>query len=641
MPRNIYLKLKTLAQARDIVTARFAATGRLAGETVATVEAVGRVLAEPVTARLSSPAFHAAAMDGIAVNAADTFGAREGRPRQLTIGQSAFWINTGHVLPAGCNAVIMIENVNSLDEQHLTIEAPAFPWQHVRKVGEDIVATQLLFARHHRISPYCIGALISAGVFEVTVLAKPKVVVVPTGSELVNWQADPGVVLAPGQVLESNAHVLAALVADCGGTCQRHGTVSDDPSLIRAAITKALDEGADIVLTVGGSSAGSEDHARSVIAGLGEVLVHGVAMMPGKPVVIGAVGGKPVFGMPGYPVSAIIAFEQLVRPLILGLQGLPAFGRLQADVVPTRKIASKLGQEEFIRVKLGQVGGNIVATALPRAAGAITTITEAHGVIRIPQDVEGINEGQRVVAELLQPIETIRNTVVIVGSHDNTLDVLADQIRACGSTVSLSSSHVGSLGGLMAIKKGVCHMAGSHLLEPADGSYNVSYIRRYLAGVPVKLVNLVLRDQGLIVAKGNPKAIAGVADLARPDITFINRQGGSGTRVLLDFKLGQHGIGPERINGYANEEFTHMAVAVAVLSGAADAGMGIYAAAKALDLDFIPVVTEQYDLVIPEAHFNLPIVQCVLDTIVSPAFKQRVEALGGYHTEKTGTVAKI
>jgi putative molybdopterin biosynthesis protein len=435
--------------------------------------------------------------------------------------------------------------------------------------------------------------------------------------------------------------VLTALVEACGGTCRRHGIVIDDPALIGSAVAQGLDLGADIVLTVGGSSAGSQDYARAVIAELGEVLVHGVTMMPGKPVVIGAVAGKPVFGMPGYPVSAIIAFEQLVKPLILGLLGLPEVHRNQARVVPTRKIASKLGLEEFIRVKLGQVGDTIVATSLPRGAGSITTITEAHGLIRIPQDVEGINEGQPAAAELLQHPETIRNTVVIVGSHDNALDVLADQIRASGSTVSLSSSHVGSLGGLMAIKKGVCHMAGSHLLEPADGSYNISYIRRYLPGVPIKLVNLVLRDQGLIVARGNPKAISKIQDLARPDVIFINRQGGSGTRVLLDFKLGQAGMGAEAINGYANEEFTHMAVAVAVLSGAADAGMGIYAAAKALDLDFIPVVTEQYDLVIPGVHFEGPLVQAVLETIASPAFKRRVEGLGGYHTEKTGTVVDV
>jgi len=364
-------------------------------------------------------------------------------------------------------------------------------------------------------------------------------------------------------------------------------------------------------------------------------------MMPGKPVVIGQVAGKPVFGMPGYPVSTIIAFEQLVRPLILGMLGLPESCRARAQVVPTRKIASKLGQEEFVRVKLGQVGDTIVATALPRGAGSITSITEAHGLIRIPAEVEGINEGQAVEAELLQPLEAIRHTVVIVGSHDNSLDVLADQIRAEGAAVSLSSSHVGSLGGLMAIKKGVCHLAGSHLLDPADGSYNTGYIRRYLPGVPVRLVNLVLRDQGLIVAKNNPKAIAGIADLVRPDVTFINRQGGSGTRVLLDFKLGMEGIAPTAINGYASEEFTHMAVAVAVLSGAADVGMGIYAAAKALDLEFIPVVTEQYDLVIPLTHFDLPGVQVVLQTIASAGFKRRVEALGGYHTARTGTVTEV
>jgi putative molybdopterin biosynthesis protein len=243
-----------------------------------------------------------------------------------------------------------------------------------------------------------------------------------------------------------------------------------------------------------------------------------------------------------------------------------------------------------------------------------------------------------VSAQLLRPLPSILRTIVIVGSHDNTLDVLADQIKARHSRLTLSSSHVGSMGGLMAIKRGVCHLAGSHLLDPQDGSYNLSYIKKFLAQVDVKLINLVLRDQGLIIRRGNPKSIKGIEDLARGDISFINRQAGSGTRILLDFRLNQIGIDPADISGYHHEEYTHMAVAVAVLSGTVDAGLGIQAAAAALDLDFIPIVTEQYDLIIAAEHFESENIQLLLDAVNSREFKSRVDALGGYSTEKTGEI---
>nr|MDA8402957.1 molybdopterin biosynthesis protein [Desulfobacteraceae bacterium] len=230
------------------------------------------------------------------------------------------------------------------------------------------------------------------------------------------------------------------------------------------------------------------------------------------------------------------------------------------------------------------------------------------------------------------------NTIVAVGSHDNTMDVLADLIRARSSRISISSSHVGSMGGLMAIKKGLCHVAGTHLLDPDDGSYNISYLKKYLPGTPVHLVHLVQREQGLIIRPGNPKRIEGIEDLTRNDLTFINRQGGSGTRILLDFKLDKLGLSKADITGYENEEFTHMAVAVAVLSGAADAGLGIYAAAKALGLEFIPVVTESYDLVIPDAFYDTEKIRLLLSVIRSDAFMARVNELGGYHTSHTGEV---
>jgi len=630
--------MKTLEEARELLFKTFQPADPPISETLPVPDAVGRVLAETVIAKLSSPSFHAAAMDGIAVKAEDTFGASESRPKQLTIGSDAIYINTGHVLPENVNAVIMIEHVQVIGDNQVRIEAPVFPWQHVRKMGEDIVATELLFPRNHRITPYSIGALLSGGVFSVQVRKKPKVLIIPTGSELVDWRITPIETLKPGQVLETNSVVLGKLVEAWGGQYERHEMIRDDLETMTQIVRQACQSDADIILTVGGSSAGSEDYSRAVIQNIGEVLVHGITVMPGKPLIMGIVNQKPVFGIPGYPVSAIVAYEQLVGPLISTMIGQPELQRPTVLVEPIRKIPSKLGIEEFLRVKLGKVDERIVAIPLPRGAGCITTLTQADGIIRIPNHIEGIKENEPVRAELLRPLASIKNTIVVVGSHDNTLDVLADLISYHHPGLTLSSSHVGSMGGLMAIKRGVCHLAGSHLLNTEDGSYNLSDIRKFLPDIPVKRVQLVFRDQGFMISRDNPKGIKGVEDLVRKDIRFVNRQSGSGTRILLDYRLKQLNLNSKDINGYEIDEFTHMSVAAAVLGGTADMGLGIFAAARALNLDFIPVVTEQYDLIIPERFFDTQNIQRLLTTIRTPDFKRRVEKLGGYHTERTGEI---
>lgn len=680
--RNIYLNMKSIEDAKKILFQNFPASSSnnkkadITIEEINSVDALGRVLAEPAVAALSSPNFHAAAMDGIAVDAKSTFGANDESPKQLITGKDVFWINTGHVMPDGTNAVIMVEHLNvigeqiSMDstnqikiddqnknlEQKIEIYAPAVPWQNVRKMGEDIVATELLFPRGHKINSYSIGALLAGGVFSVKVWQKPKVLIIPTGSEIKSWQEAQTSGLEKGDVIDSNSEVLGALCVEYGAAFDRHEIIQDDLEKITDAVRDAVLK-YDMVFIIGGSSAGSKDFSKPVISSLGEVAVHGVTMMPGKPLLFGSVDNIPVFGIPGYPVSAIVAFEQFAGPLLLKMQGLPPDykNRETAEVIPSRKIASKLGQEEFLRVKIGSVDDRLIASQLPRGAGNITTLTQADGIIRIPANVEGIAEGEPVKAELIRSRAAINQTLVIIGSHDNTLDVLADHIRlkSGDSSVSISSTHVGSMGGLMAVKKGACHAAGTHLLDADDGSYNISYIKKYLPDEKVHLVNLVMRDQGLIISKGNPKNIKGIEDF-RSDITkdklsdgskiknqglvFINRQAGAGTRILFDYKLKSLGIKPSEIIGYENEEYTHMSVAAAVLSGRADGGLGIYAAAKALDLDFIPVVTEEYDLLIPDRFFNTDKVQILLETIKTEQFKRRVEALGGYGTQKTGEI---
>lgn len=636
--RNVYLDLKSIEQARAILFEQF---GDLVmpTEIVDVVDADGRILAGPAVAAISSPNFHAAAMDGIAVDAKTTFGAAEDSPVILVPGENAFWVNTGHVLPGGCNAVIMIENLNIIDDTRVEIEAPAFPWQYVRKMGEDIVATELLFPRNQEITPYAMGALLAGGIFQVAVYKKPRVLIIPTGSELKQWQDITPAALAPGDVVESNSAVLGGLCRQYGAEFVIHPMLRDTLEGIQSAVREAVHGGTfDMICIIGGSSAGSRDFAKPVISALGEVFVHGVTMMPGKPVIFGKIENRPVFGIPGYPVSAIVAFEQFTGPLLSRMQKKRVKEEQYVTVHPARKMTSKLGQEEFLRVKIGSVDNRFIASPLPRGAGNITTLTEADGIIRIPRNAEGIGPDEAVRARLLRPLTAIENTVIIIGSHDNTLDLLADQVRRISDTVSISSSHVGSLGGLMAIKSGTCHMAGAHLLDPADGSYNISYINKYLPDEAVVVVNLVMRDQGLIVAKGNPKGISGLEDFRSGKLQFINRQPGAGTRILTDYRLNQAGISPNDIAGYANEEYTHMSVAVAVMSGRADAGMGIHAAAKALSLDFLPVITEEYDLVIPRRFYETDKVRALIDTIRTDGFKARVQAMGGYATGQTGQV---
>jgi molybdopterin molybdotransferase/putative molybdopterin biosynthesis protein len=638
MKRKIYFKMKSLAEAQELFFNCLDFGKMLGNEEIPTPDALGRVLAEPAIARFSSPNFHAAAMDGIAVYAEKTFGASIERPRQLKLGREALWINTGHPLPPKTNAVIMVENLNQISADLVEIQAAAFPWQNVRKLGEDMVATELLLPQGHRITAYDTGALIAGGLVRLAVKKKPRVVLIPTGSELVDWSELSGQPLPRGQVPEFNTLILAGLVEESGGLAERRPIVRDDPERIREALSRAAASDCQMVIINAGSSSGSEDYALSAIQAVGEVLVHGVTIMPGKPTILGTIQGKPVIGNPGYPVSASISFEQFARPVLYRMLGLMAPERKKLTVFPARSFPSKLGLEEFLRVNLGQVGDKVIANPLPRGAGTITSLTRADGIIRIPENAEGLNLNEPVPAELLRDEQVIAQTVVIVGSHDNTLDLLGNFFTLSFPRFRLTSSNVGSTGGLMALKRGIAHLAGSHLLDPETGEYNIPDIRRLIPDIPVKGVNLVYRQQGLILPKGNNKRIKSLEDLTRPDIVLINRQAGSGTRILLDFRLKALGIDPTAIRGYEDEEFTHMAVAVNVLSGRADVGMGIYAAAKALGLDFIPVVQERYDLIIAERFWEEEKIQALLSVIRSKDFQEAVRGLGGYELTQTGEV---
>ncbi len=656
--RSRYLNKKPLTEALRLFVEDLRVQPR-EPELVAVEESLGRVTAAAVFARSSVPHYHGAAMDGIAVRAADTFGASEAAPVELLPAsatgrptvlpargkatakehpQGTFtYVDTGQPLPPWANAVVMIENVYPTENGRVAVRAAAAPWQHVRLVGEDVVATEALLPRSHRIRPYDIGALLAAGHVRVPVMPRPTVAIIPTGSELI----EPGDPAPPGAITEFNSRVIAALVSEWGGSADRLPPVPDDPILIQAAIA-AAENGHDVVVIIAGSSAGERDYTLGALGALGEVLVHGIDIMPGKPAICARVGQTPVLGVPGYPVSAVIVCQQLLKPLLAKLLTSTAEPPATMQAILPRKLPSRLGLEEFVRVTLGRVGDRVVANPLPRGAGVITTMVRADGLLRIPSLSEGVNAGEQVAVELLRPPSEIANTIVFSGSNDLTISILEDCVRRRAPQFKVATANVGSLGGLVALKRGEAHVAGTHLLDPRSGTYNVSDITRFFGKKSdVVVITLAIREQGLIVAKGNPKRIQGLRDLVRGGVTFVNRQAGAGTRVLLDYKLQKLRIKPAGISGYEREEFTHMAVAVAVASGLADCGLGIRSAATALDLDFVAIEHEEYDLVMRGDFADSCKGRLLIEAMRSAEFKDAVSALGGYDVSRTGVVKPL
>ncbi|GAB4409415.1 MAG: molybdopterin biosynthesis protein [Anaerolineae bacterium] len=630
--RTIYLEDIPMDEAQARLRAALEAIGKwepLPAELVSLDEALGRVTAEPVWARISSPHYHAAAMDGYAVRAADTRGATETRPVHLRVPEQAYPVNTGAPLPEGFNAVIMVENTQALGDDAIEIRAPVVPWQHVRMMGEDMVATELVLPANHVLRPHDLGAIAGCGHVQVSVRRLARVAILPTGSELVPPTSSP----RPGQVIEYNSVVLGAQVRQAWGTFTRWPMLPDDREALKAAIVAATAEH-DLVLVLAGSSAGTRDFTARAVRETGTLLVHGVAVRPGHPVIMGVVNDTPVIGVPGYPVSAALTGELFVRPLLYQWAGQPAPRQERIKGILTRKLTSPTGDDDFVRVTVGQVGERTLVTPLSRGAGVITSLVRADGLLHVPRFSEGLDAGSTVEVLLYRSREEIEQTVVAVGSHDPMLDLLGQFLAVRFPGYRLVSANVGSLGGLVAQRRGEAHLSGTHLLDPETGEYNVPYIRRTLGSLPALVVTFVHREQGLIVAPGNPLGIRSFDDL--PRVRYVNRQRGAGTRVLLDYELQKRGISPEQIEGYEREEFTHLAVAAAVASGSADCGLGIRNAAMALELDFVPVGYERYDLVIPRAFADLPMIQHVLSLLHDDEFRAAVAAQPGYDVTEMG-----
>lgn len=605
-------------------------------EKIRTTASNGRVLACAHYALRSSPHYLSCAMDGIAVSSERIRQANESHPAILSK-EDFIMVDTGDPLPEGCDCVVMIEQVVENNDGSVSLYSSAPPWTNVRQIGEDISMGDMVAPSFTKVTPALVGALLASGVLEVEVVKKPSVAIIPTGDEIVSADSD----LKDGDIPEYNSAIFSSMLRDWGAEPEVYPIIKDDPGLIADAVKDAADKH-DAVIVIAGSSAGRDDYTSTVLSNLGEVVVHGISIKPGKPAILGHIGPVPFFGVPGYPVSGIIVMEKIVKDFISRLTMLPPQETEELEAFITKKAPSSLKYEEFIRCQAAESNGKIVAVPMSRGAGIVTGFAKASGILTIPQNCEGLEAGEAVTVQPLKKSADIRNTLCVTGSHDPLIDEIADILIRDSENIHpvlLSSSHVGSMGAITAIRNNEAHLGGIHLLDTATGQYNLSYIKKYFPKGGAVLLRGVIREQGLMVAKGNSLSIKGIEDL--PNVSYVNRQKGAGTRILLDYLLQKQGIRPDQIYGYTKEEYTHTAVAAAIQSGTADCGMGIYSAAKTYDLDFLHLWDEQYDFLVSESAVNDPRVQKFIEVLRSVEFRKRLESMGGYILKNPGELVNI
>ena len=719
--RNVYLNTIPVDEALEMYLTRVREVAEKAYEEILVKDSLGRVTKDAIYGKYCSPLYNASAMDGIAVISSRTKEATESNPVELYEGKDYVEVDTGDPVSHPFDAVIMredllevreglletredsldgitdgIEKKNNSENQSNNLGAgdlnrklgkvriidDAIPWQHIRPIGEDIVAGEMILPSGHQIRPIDIGVLLSTGITNIEVVKKPRVAIIPTGTELIEPEAIP----SKGDIIESNSRVFEAMVKDAGGIPNRLSPIKDDYELIKEVIIDEVTK-KQVVIVNAGSSAGREDYVPDILREIGEVLVHGVAIRPGKPIILAVVNNTPVIGLPGYPVSAYIDFENFVSPVLAYLAGTKILEHDTVEAVMTKRVVSSLKYKEYVRVKVGDVDGKLVATPLARGAGAAMSLVRSDGFCIIDQNHEGVEAGEKVAIKVHRSLDKIKNTLVVIGSHDLMIDVLADMLSnshvgrmsnyntkgvdvgtdadavenadadtnldACYDAdirkreweksqyreeVYISSTHVGSMGGLMSLTRNEAHLVPIHLLDEETGIYNIPYLKK-VCKEPMALIKGVGRIQGLIVKKGNPKNIASLKDIV--NCSYVNRQRGSGTRILLDYQLNEMGIDKDDIAGYLREATTHMAVAALVDSESADAGLGIMAAAKAFDLDFVKVAEEEYDFAVPVKFLEMRQIQTFIQVLQSEEFKAKLDELGGYTYKQIGEIVYL
>ncbi|MBA4391398.1 MAG: molybdopterin biosynthesis protein [Syntrophus sp. (in: bacteria)] len=626
-----YLKTLTTEEALSKI---LAVTGHIEDEEeLAVHQCMGRITTRPLFAQFSNPPFLCAAMDGYSVSFERTLGADLAHPMDLPRSH-VDPVNTGDLLRRGANAVIMIEDVEE-QEAHITIRKPVYLWQNVRMVGEDVIEGDMLLPVNHSITTFDVGMLVSAGITHAYVRKRPRMAVIPTGKELIDIFKERFDPQGEPRLIDFNSYTLKCMAEETGFefSISAIARTKDD---LRAAVRHAIGTN-DVVLINAGSSAGREDYTEEIIGELGTIIFHGVSMMPGKPAMFGLIDGKPVFGVPGYPVSAVMTFRTFLVPLFEKLMNTKKYGKT-VTCEAAYKIPSRVGIEEMLRVNLIENKGIYHAIPLPRGASLFSSMAKADGIVIIPENLEGYDESEKVACQLLRDEGEITGRIHIIGSHDLSLDVMRDLLKSRHPGTDLISTHTGSLSGIMALKKGITPLATTHILDEKEQIYNIPVIKKYLPETAVKLIHIAKRTQGLLVANDNPKNLTSVADLTRPGVRSVNRQFGSGTRILFDAILAKEGLHKDDINGYDREESSHTAVGILVRESIADAGVGIYSVAKAFSLGFIPLAEEEYDLLVTNEFTTDSRFVMLMDILLSAQFKERLLAMGGYNMDDTGKV---
>ena len=630
--RNLYLKTVSVEEAYDKYYTALKEKNILDKqvEEVRTIDALSRITSEAIYAKCNSPLFNASAMDGICVDSKKTKNASEENPIVLKLGVDYKIVDTGDAIRPPFDAVIMAEDVIEIDDETIKIVTPVSGWENIRPIGEDIVIGEMILESNHEIKPIDIGALIAGGISKIKCYKKMTVGIIPTGDEIIDMKDNP----KEGDIIDSNSYMIKALVDESYGIGRRYNIVKDNYEEIKKQILESLNEN-DLTIVNAGSSAGTEDYTVHILRELGDVIVHGVSMKPGKPVILAIVNNKPVIGLPGYPLSAYLAFNLYVKPMLMRKNELSE----EVDAVCSKRLISSLKFREYVRVKLGKVDDKYIAAPLNRGAASQMSMVRADGILVIPQNSEGIEAGEVSIVKIIKNKSVLDNTLVSIGSHDILMDIVADIMAKNYDGVTLSSTHVGSMGGLLALKRGETIIAPTHLLDEDTGVYNVAIIKEIFGEGKVSLIKGFHRIQGIIVKKGNPLGIKGIEDLTK--CKFVNRQRGAGTRVLFDYKLKTLGIDPKSIDGYDKELSTHMAVAASVASPYADAGMGVKSAADSMNLDFIEVGVEEYDFAIKNENLDDNKVKRNIEVIKGKELHDKLDELGGYGYENVGSIISI
>lgn len=598
-------------------------------EKISVLDSVGRVTYKAVYANYCSPTYAASAMDGIFLFSEKIKEATEVTPVYLNENDFKY-VNTGNPLDLSLgDCVVMIEELIELEDGNFKIIKNAKPWQHIRPIGEDIVAGEMLIKSNHKILPQDLGALITGGIKEIEVYKKPMVAIIPTGDEVIDIFKEE---FKEKSVIDCNSYIFSAQIKEWGGIPHIQEKLKDNYNEMKKKL-KELSKNYDVLVVNAGSSAGSKDYTKNVIEEIGEVIIHGVAIKPGKPTILGKINGKPVIGIPGYPVSAYLAMDIFMKPLLEKMTNIFNVENFIEGKLG-KSIVSSLKHKELVRVTLHKNKDEYIVMPLARGAGITTSLSKADGILEISKSVEGIGLGERVKVRLLKPLKEIDNNLVSIGSHDIVMDLIGDSIKLC-------STHVGSFGGILAIKQRNTDIAPIHMLDEESGEYNISFIKKYFPSEDMMLVKGVERIQGLIVQKGNPLNLKEIKDILEKNIKFVNRQRGSGTRILLDYWLKDENLDYINLKGYDYEVATHLDVAMAIKNGTAEAGLGIMEAAKIADLDFIPLAKEEYDFLINPEIKNSEKIKEFIKFLKSDFLKKKIESLDGYSLNKPGEVIEI